>query len=113
MVVPSKEEQALRRLRRLEKALRAEQDGKRRGNGNGRHDSNNDSGSGSGKKDTSHSSFLVTLAGHAVTLLKPVLSTAVAAALNSHGFQPQPPPATDPNASTATNDGGSTTSGIS
>jgi hypothetical protein len=85
LVVPSKEEQTLRRLRKIEKALRTREarshrrDGTHATNGEGDFDDAEDSAD----RDRSHPSFLGTLAGHAFSLLKPMITTAITAALSS------------------------------
>jgi len=87
LVVPSKEEQALRRLRKLEKELRAQERERyadANGNGHGRYD-------GDREKDKGHSSFLGSLAGHAFQMLKPLVTSALSAALTAHTVQPEQP----------------------
>src|SRR4051794_28326645 len=87
LVVPSKEEQALRRLRKLEEALRTSEDRDHRHNGNGsRHRSGDGDDSDKSKEDRSSHSFLGTLAGHAFSLLKPMVTAAISAALSSRGM---------------------------
>ena len=87
LAVPSKEEQALRRLRKLEQALHADEEERRqaRSSGNG-HDRDDDRGTG-----TKDHSILGMLAGHAFGLLKPLITSALSAALTAHTVQPEGP----------------------
>jgi len=96
LVVPSKEEQAIRRLRRLERAL-GKEERRDRSDSNG-HDDEDD-----GRKKGDHT-FLGMLAGHAIGLLKPLVTSALSAALSARTAQP------DPAAQSGAGDGASTAS---
>jgi hypothetical protein len=100
LLVPSKEEQAIRRLRRLEKAL-SKGERRDRYDSNGHDDEDDDD-----RKKGDHT-FLGMLAGHAFGLLKPLITSALSAALTARSAQPDPAaqPGAGDGASGASSDG--------
>ena len=92
MAVPSKEEQALRRLARLEEALLPKASEKKEPAADGKHASEEDGGAKSYAKG--HTSFLGGLGRQVLEAVKPAIMSALTAGITAKASQPQPQPVT-------------------
>ena len=94
LAVPSKEEQALRRLARLEEALlpKAKPEHKAAASADGKHADEEDGGAKSYAKG--HTSFLGGLGRQVLEAVKPAIMSALTAGITAKASQPQPEPVT-------------------
>ena len=90
MAVPSKQEQALRRLARIEKALMPDTVGKNTAAADAKHAGDEDGGAKSYAKG--HTSFLGGLGRQVLEAVKPAIMSALTAGITAKASQPQPQP---------------------